>query len=69
MTSKSCTEIYNDTKSNKFLIISKLDISKSDLEEIIRDSIRKARSIKKQKSLEKKHFSDFELSSRYYTGY
>ena len=53
MTSKPCTEIYNDTKSDKFLIVSKLDISKSDLEEIIRDSIRKARSIKKQKSLEK----------------
>ena len=53
MTSKPCTEIYNDTKSDKFLIISKLNISKSDLEKIIRDSIQKARSIKKQKSLEK----------------
>ena len=53
MTSNPCTEIYNDVKPDRFFIISKLEMSKSDLEEIIRDSIRKARRIKKQKSLEK----------------
>lgn len=53
MTSKSCKELSNISKTNGFLILSELKISKKDLESILKSSILNALSIKQQKIVEK----------------